>query len=270
MATSEMNGIPGLGFGTGPLGLGVGQEQIAAALQAGFRHIDTAQGYRTEPAVGAAIRESGLADVFVTTKVADTKLAREDFRPSVEASREALGVEAIDLLLIHWPSKDAVPMATYMEELARVRQDGLARMVGVSNFPIALVDQAIDVVGEGVIASNQVELHPFLQQPRLVEHCKSRGVVVTAYLPLARGRVSDDPVLRRIAEAHGVTPSQVTLAWLRQTGIVAIPSSKSPGHMAENIASEEVTLTDADLAEIAGLDRGERIIDPEKAPAWDR
>lgn len=264
--------LPPMGLGTwgrtGPDGVAA----IGAALSIGYRHIDTAQSYDTEANVAAALAESGLARdaVFVTTKVATGNLAHDRFLPSLRRSLDTLRVDRVDLTLIHWPSPgDAVPFASYVEDLARAKADGLTRHIGVSNFTIAHLERAEALIGAGAIVNNQVEAHPFLQNRRLRAWCAAHGVAVTAYVPLAKGRVADDPVLRDIAARHGATPSQVALAWEIARGLAVIPASGSPARLTENFAATALTLADSDLARIDALDRGERIIAPGNGPAWD-
>jgi 2,5-diketo-D-gluconate reductase B len=272
MTDSAINGIPKLGLGTfgrtGPEGL----DALLAALEVGYRHIDTAQSYDTEANVGEAVRRSGLGrhEVFITTKVADTNFEERDFLPSVERSLETLGMQQVDLLLIHWPShRDAVPFESYMTALAEARGRGWTRLIGVSNFPIADLKRAEGVLGAGQIATNQVEIHPYLQIPKLRDFARAAGVPLTAYMPLAKGRVGDDATLARIAERHGVTAAAVALAFLMGEGHIAIPASSNRGRLEDNFAAGRVTLDESEMAEIRALDRGERMIDPEKAPAWD-
>lgn len=264
--------IPQLGLGTygrtGPEGL----DALLAAIEIGYRHFDTAQSYGTEANVGEAIRRSGLPRdaFFVTTKVADTNLARRDFMPSVERSLGTLGVDAIDLLLVHWPSeKDRIPLEDYVLALAEARDRGHARLIGVSNFPIALLERTAALIGGAAIATNQVELHPYLQAPKLAGFAARQGIVLTAYQPLAKGEVARDPVLARIGEAHGVTPAAVALAFLMAEGHAVIPASGSPANLRANFAARGVSLAAAEIDAIRRLDRGHRRIDPAKAPRWD-
>lgn len=263
--------IPPIGFGTSLLGNRT-YEAILVALAVGYRHIDTAQTYDTEALIGKALRESGRRreDVFITTKIADKNLAEGIFRPSLENSLAALGTDYVDLLLIHWPShRDAVPMADYMGALVDARERGAARMIGVSNFPIAWLERAIAIVGPGQIVNNQVELHPYLQNRKLRDFCEKNAISVTAYMPLGKGKVLADPVIGEIAAAHRTTPAIVTLAWLLQLGIIVIPASADRRHIEANLGAGDLSLSDAEMAAMAALDRGERMIDPPKAPAWD-
>jgi len=266
------NNIPAMGLGTWGRTGQEGLAAISAALEIGYRHIDTAQTYDTEGNVGEALRRSGLprADVFITTKVARVKLARTDFLPSLRKSLETIGVDRVDLALIHWPSADpSLRPESYIEDLGEAKRLGLTRLIGVSNFPNELLDRAVSLLGAGEIATNQVEMHPFLQNRKVLERCRKHGVAVTAYMPIARGRVFGDPTIRRIAAAHGASENQVALAWLMQQGVIVIPASGKREHLASNFAATKITLSEGEMTEISRLDRGERIIDPADAPKWD-
>jgi 2,5-diketo-D-gluconate reductase B len=265
-------GIPQLGLGTWLRDGEDGVRAIVTGLELGYRHLDTAQTYGTEGHMGRAIRASGVPrdDVFVTTKVGDSNLARKDFLPSLERSLARMEVGVVDLTLIHWPSQgDAVPFASYIDDLAEAKGRGMTRMIGVSNFPCALVEKAVARVGPGELVTNQVELHPYLQNRAVRSCCRRHGIVVTAYMPLAGGRVAGDPLLKRIAARHGVSAPAIALAWLTQRGMVAIPASGRREHMAANLRALDVTLEDDELVSIDGLDRGERLINPAKSPEWD-
>lgn len=267
-----MTSIPILGLGTFGRTGEAGLAALLAAIEIGYRHIDTAQTYGTEENVGEAIRRSGIArdEFFVTTKVADTNLARDKFLPSVEASLSTLGLDQVDLLLIHWPSfGGVVPFEDYMTALAEARQRGLAKQIGVSNFTIALTDRAITLLGKDTLATNQVEIHPFLQTPRLCAHAKSVGLTLTAYQPLAKGAVSRDPLLIAIGARHGVAPSAVALAFLIAEGHVVIPASGQAANLQANFAATDVRLSPDEIAAIRGLEKGMRVINPPKSPAWD-
>lgn len=264
--------IPRMGLGTWLRTGEDGFRAIMDGIEIGYRHLDTAQSYGTEENVGRAVRESGLPrdDLFVVTKVADTNLSHERFLPSLRRSLDTLRLDRIDLTLIHWPShRDAVPFADYMTALAEAKSMGLTRLIGVSNFTIPLIERSVALLGPGEIVTNQVELHPYLQSRRLAAACRQHGVTVTAYMPLAKGRVIDDPVLTRIGAAHGVSAATATLAWLMRKGMIVIPASHRRGHMAANFAATTLRLSDADMAAIDALDRNDRMIDPAKAPEWD-
>jgi 2,5-diketo-D-gluconate reductase B len=264
--------IPPLGLGTWERTGRQGLEAILIAIEIGYRHLDTAQTYDNEHLIGQAIERSGVPrrDFFITTKVADTRLARRDFGPSLRASLDRLRVDRVDLTLIHWPAyRDAVPLEEYVSELLRARDDGLTTLVGVSNFPCALVRRTVAIAGPGTIATNQIEMHPFLQNRAVSECCAAHGIPVTAYLPVARGLVSKDPVLRRIARDHGVEPPAVSLAWLLQKGAIAIPASGRREHLEANWRAAALRLSPDEMTAIDALDRGQRFVDPEKSPAWD-
>jgi 2,5-diketo-D-gluconate reductase B len=264
--------IPQLGLGTFGRTGDAGVEAMLKAIEIGYRHIDTAQTYDTEREVGEAMRRSGLprGDFFVTTKVADTRLDKAGFMPSVERSLEEIGVDQVDLLLIHWPSYgDQVPFEEYMLELAEAKARGHARLIGVSNYPVALLERTRALLGDDAIATNQVEIHPYLQAPKLCGHARSIGLALTAYQPLAKGELRDDPVLNRIGEHHGVTAAAVALAFLMQEGHIVIPASSSEANLCGNFAAKDVRLSEAEMAEIRTLDRGYRRIDPVKSPRWD-
>ena len=264
--------IPSHGLGTyGRIGQ-AGIEAMLKAIEVGYRHLDTAQTYNTEAAVGEAVRRSGLprADFFVTTKIAETNLSRAAFMPSLEKSLDAIGLGPVDLLLIHWPSKNnAVPLAHYLDDLARAQQLGHARLIGVSNFTIDLLEQTARQLGKNTIATNQVEIHPYFQSPKLCSHAKKTGLTLTAYQPLAQGRVSSDPVLIKIAQRLGANPSAVALAFLMAEGHIVIPASSSEVHLRANFAANAVRLLPDDMAAIRKLERGLRLINPGIAPRWD-
>jgi 2,5-diketo-D-gluconate reductase B len=264
--------IPQLGLGTFGRTRDAGTEAILKAIEIGYRHLDTAQTYDTERQVGDAMRRSGLprSDFFVTTKVSDARLDKGQFMPSVEQSLGAIGVDQVDLLLIHWPSHgDAVPFDDYMLDLGEAKARGHARLIGVSNFPIALLERTRALLGEGAIATNQVEIHPYLQAPKLCGWAHEHGLTLTAYQPLCKGELSDDPVLARIGDKHGVAAAAVALAFLMQQGQVVIPASSSERHLRENFAARDVTLDESEMRDIRSLDRFYRRIDPAKAPLWD-
>lgn len=272
MTIKALNGIPQLGLGTfgrtGPEGL----EALLAAIEVGYRHIDTAQSYGTEENVGKAVRRCGLPreEIFVTTKVADTNLKKADFMPSVEKSLETLGLSSVDLLLIHWPSQhDAVPFEEYMLPLAEAKEKGYASRIGVSNYPVADLKRAAALLGPDAIATNQVEIHPYMQAPKLAAYAREVGLPLTAYQPLAKGRVSSDPTLTAVGERHGVTAAAAALAFLMGEGHIVIPASSDRGRLAANFAAAGVNLSQEDAAAIRALHKGTRFIDPAKSPAWD-
>ncbi|MEM9788517.1 MAG: aldo/keto reductase, partial [Pseudomonadota bacterium] len=191
-------------------------------------------------------------------------------RPHVEASLDKLGVGPVDLLLLHYPSiNDEYEIVDYMAQFAEVYDAGLCRNIGVSNFTKSYIDQALLLLGDRKLLTNQVELHVFLHNTPIVNHCAARGIGMTAYSPLARGAVADDPALARIGAQVGGTASQVALAWLLAKGHVVIPSSGTPARIAENLAARELVLSDAQIAEIDQLDRDMRLVNGPWCPVWD-
>lgn len=266
-----VNGIPQIGFGTyGRLGED-GIAAIVAALDMGYRHLDTAQDYGTEVSVGQAAKLSGVPrpELFVTTKVSRANLHSSRFIPSVRESLDTLQLEQVDLLLIHWPvPEEQVPFESYIEALGEALAAGYTRLVGVSNFNIAMIDRAEAMLGQGTIATNQVEVHPFLQNRTLRAHCAAKSIVTTAYMPLAKGKVSEDPTIKSIAYAHACEPAQVSLAFLIAEGLIVIPASGNAGRMKENLAALELRLTPDEITLIRGCERGGRMIQP-KLEWWD-
>jgi diketogulonate reductase-like aldo/keto reductase len=247
--------IPTLGFGTSPMVSGVSPDTVIAALKAGYRHIDTGRKYGTEGAVGDAIRASGVArkDIFLTTKVSHENLRTDDFAKSVDESLAALKVDYIDLLLIHWPNPN-ISLSETMPALAKAKRQGLTRHIGVANFNIALLDQAIGLCPEP-LAAVQAEYHPYLDQSKFLAAVRQRGLGFIAYCPLGRGRLFNDPVLAEIAEARGRSIAQVALRWLLQQNVAAIPGSSNPQRIADNIDVFNFTLSDVEMKRISALKR---------------
>ncbi len=268
----EIASIPALGFGTYGRRAQEGQAAIETALETGYRHLDTAQTYNTEAECGRALKVSGLTrdEVFVTTKITPENFGPDRLIPSLETSLTNLALDTVDLTLIHWPSPHGeVALATYLEQLAEAQSAGLTRLIGVSNFTIALIDQAISILGPDRLTTNQVELHPYLQNRRLAAHCAAKNIAVTAYRPIYGGGVNDDATIRGLAEKHAATPAQITLAFLRQLGHIAIPTSGKPRRIRENFASLTIALDPADMEAMRALDRGQRHINPTWGPDWD-
>ena len=265
-----MTGIPPIGLGTSRMDTPEGGAAMIKALELGYRHIDTAQNYGTEPRVGEAIRAAGVPrnEIFVTTKVGDHRLDHDDFLHSVPESLNRLGLEQVDLLLVHWPN-DAFPFEGYITALRESRERGWTRLIGVSNFTIAQLEAARKILGDGVLATNQVELHPFLQQPRLRDYARSVDLPLTAYQPIAKSTVLSDLTLERIGKAHGVPATSISLAFLIAEGHIAIPASTKEEHLRQNLLAADVQLTAEEIGTIRKLDRGGRRINPGKAPKWD-
>jgi diketogulonate reductase-like aldo/keto reductase len=270
----EANGaqIPAIGLGTFLLQGETATKAVVAALESGYRHIDTADMYGNEREVGAGLRAGGIPreDVFVTTKVWWENLEGGALLRSAEASLEKLGLDQVDLLLIHWP-KPGGRVEDWIHDLCRAKREGLARHIGVSNFTTALLDRAVAAADEPLVA-NQVEYHPYLDQAKLRAACHRHGIALTAYCPLGRAGVLQEPVLRAIAQRHGKTVSQVVLRWhVQQPGTIAIPKSGTPKHIAENIDIMDFELSPDEMAQISALSRPDgRVVDPGFAPRWDQ
>lgn len=263
--------IPAIGFGTWPMLGAECVDAVSAALEAGYRHVDTAAGYENEREVGEAIRRSGLPrdDIFVTTKIKPWDLAEGDMQRAAAASLKELGLDYVDLILIHWPSR-SLPAADTIRSLNDVKRCGIARHIGVSNFTTKLLDEAWAATEEP-IAVIQCEFHPYLSQDKVIAACRARGMAFTAYSPIGQGDVLSDPVVGEIAARLERTPAQVVLRWLIQQGVVAIPKSASPDRIRENLAVFDFALAPKDMAAIAALARpdGRLVRDPDLAPAWD-
>jgi len=263
--------IPAIGFGTSQLGDCT--DVVALALKLGYRHIDTAWKYGSEEGVGRGIKTSGVprSEIFLTTKVSHEYLRADDFARSVDESLKRLQVDYVDMLHVHWPSPEKVPLKETMGALAKAKRTGLARHIGVANFNIALLDEAISVCPEP-LATLQAEYHPYLDQTRVLDYCRRHRLVFTAYCPLARGRLFQDPVLTDIAQTRGRTVAQVALRWLMQQGnVAAIPRSDNPKHIEESLHVFDFELSAEDMARISALKRPDgRIANPQgRAPEWD-
>ncbi|HEX2256003.1 MAG TPA: aldo/keto reductase [Afifellaceae bacterium] len=273
MLTVTANGaeIPAIGLGTWRLTGEACIRSVHAALAAGCRHIDTASMYGNEAEVGEAIRGQPVprADIFVTTKVWYSDAADGRLQRSAENSLKRLGLDCIDLLLIHWPNT-SLPVEAQVRALCDARRRGLARHIGVSNFPVRELEAAI-AAADAPLVANQVEYHPYLDQSAVLSACRRHGLALVAYLPLAEGKVAHDPVLQDIARAKGRDAAQVALRWLvQQPGVAAIPGSSNPQHLRANMALEDFELTPEEMARIGTLARPDgRLLDPGWAPQWD-
>ncbi|ELZ92687.1 aldo/keto reductase [Haloferax sulfurifontis] len=239
---------------------------VQTALEMGYRHIDTAQAYGNESEVGAGIAAADVDrdDVFLATKVWIDELSYDDVIESTEVSLEKLGVDYVDLLYVHWPSReyDAEETLAAFDELV---DRGLTERVGISNFEPEQVREAVELSESGIFA-NQIEMHPLLQQEELREVCAEEDIEIVAYSPLARGAVFDVDVLSDIAEKHDASEAQVSLAWLREKGVTAIPKATSEGHIRDNWESLALELDDEDVAAIDAIDVEDRRVDPGFAP----
>jgi diketogulonate reductase-like aldo/keto reductase len=263
--------IPTLGLGTMRMKEDTCVRIVAEALRLGYRHLDTAERYENETWVGEGLRASGVKrdDVFVTTKVYGPNLAAADFERAVEASLQRLKLPSVDLLLIHWPNPQ-VPLAETLGALAKAKRGGLTKHIGVANFTTALLDEAVKLSSEPLV-TNQIEVHPFLDQSKVLAKSRAHGLAVTAYCPIARGKVPGNPVLERIGKKHGKTAAEVALRWLVQQGIIVIPGTSKPERLKENMAIFDFQLSDAEMAEIGALKRPDgRVVNPPHAPKWDQ
>ncbi|MDH1660224.1 2,5-didehydrogluconate reductase DkgB [Stenotrophomonas sp. GD03777] len=265
--------VPSFGVGTFRLSGQTVIDSVRNALDVGYRAVDTAQIYGNEAEVGQAIAESGVPrdQLFLTTKIWVDNYAADKLIPSLRDSLAKLRTGYVDLLLIHWPAPgNGVELREYMTALAEAKTLGLTRQIGVSNFNIELTRQAIEVVGTGEIATNQIELSPYLQNPALTAFLQEQGIAVTSYMTLAYGKVLKDPVLAGIADKHQATVAQVALAWALQRGYSVIPSSTKRENLASNLLAQDLHLDADDMAAIAALDRNGREVDPPGlAPDWD-
>jgi diketogulonate reductase-like aldo/keto reductase len=263
--------MPAIGYGTMELPEH-GPELVAYALKTGNRLIDTARKYGTEEKVGEGIRLSGVPrkDIWVTTKVTELDAREADFLRSAETSLKAMKLDYVDLLLVHWPQPN-VPFAETLGALAKAKRTGLTRHVGVSNFTVAMLDEAVRVCPEPLI-TNQVEYHAYLPQDRMLAALKKYGMILTAYCPMARGKLLNEPVVAEIAKAHGKTIGQVCLRWLiQQPMVAAVPRPLEEAHLDEDLDVFDWSLTGDEMRRISALrSRHVRIADPpERAPKWD-
>ena len=261
--------IPIVGLGTWALRGRDCARLVEQAIRIGYRHIDTAQMYENERAVGEGVHASGRrAEVVVTTKVQPTHLAPHDLERSVKESLAHLRLDVIDLLLIHWPNP-RVPLSETLGAMAKMKREGYARQIGVSNFTVALLDEANRVSPEPLIC-NQIECHPYLDQSKVIAACKKHGMAVVAYSPIARGSARGDAVLERIGKAHGKSAAQVCLRFLVQQGIAVIPRTSKVERLEENIALFDFSLSDVEMHTIGKLaGRNGRIVDWSWSPNWD-
>jgi diketogulonate reductase-like aldo/keto reductase len=252
--------IPIMGFGTYPMKGDECQRAVEAALELGYRHLDTADNYGNQEPVGAAIKASGIArgELFVTTKVPRERLRFDDVIRTCENSLRELRTDYLDLYLVHWPNND-IPMEETFRAMARLLDDGRIRAFGVSNFTASRLERAL-ALEIAPIAMNQVEYHPLLNQTDLHQFCEANGVAITAYSPLAQGKIADEPAVREVARRVGRAPGQVTLRWLYQRGIVAIPKASSREHIRENLEVLDFELPPEEFRAMDTIDRWVRLI----------
>ncbi len=269
MITEHGLQMPKLGLGTFRMKGPECAEAVMGALARGYRHIDTAMMYGNEDAVGEALELTSIqrADIHLTTKVWWDQLAPDAMQKSIERSLGLLKTDYVDLFMIHWPAAD-MDLAASLTKLVQIKEQGLARHIGVCNFPLGLLRRAVEEI-QAPIEVHQFEYHVLLDQTKLVNYTRSKGIVVTAYCPLAQGRLADHPTLAAIAAKHGVTSAQVALKWLlEQDGVAAIPKASRAESQNANLAAQNVTLDDADRAVIAALPKDQRFVSPPFAPDW--
>ena len=268
----EANGasVPAIGLGTWELRGRTCARLVEQALRLGYRHIDTAQVYENEREVGEGLRASRVRrdDAFVTTKIWTTHFGPNDLERSTKESLTKLRLFEVDLLLLHWPNPQ-VPLSETMGALAHVKKLGMARHIGVSNFTVALIDEAVAACPEPLVC-DQVEYHPYLDQTKVKDACARHGMAVVAYSPVAKGRIRGDETLTRIGQAHGKTVAQICLRWLVQQNVAAIPRTSKIERLSENIDIFDFALSAQEMADISALGRaGTRLTDFGFAPNWD-
>ncbi|WP_128255459.1 aldo/keto reductase [Falsirhodobacter deserti] len=271
--TANGASIPALGFGTFRMDEGEVAAVLPEALRLGFRHVDTAQIYGNEAAVGQAIKDSGVArnEVFLTTKVWVDKFAADAFLPSVEESLKKLGTDHVDLLLLHWPGGSDTPREVQIEQLNKARDAGMTRHIGISNYSSAQMREAARL-SAAPIATNQVEYHPWLSQKAVLDAARELGMSLTAYYAMADGKSATDPTLAEIGARHGKTAAQVALRWqVQQPGVITLSKTAKVERLAENLAIFDFELTEEEMQAIHGMARPDgRIVSPQNlAPAWD-
>lgn len=257
--------IPSIGLGTWQMEGDECANAVENALEMGYRHIDTARIYGNEEAVGRGLERADVSreEVFLTTKVWRDSLTREDALDEARGCLDRLGVDYVDLLLVHWPN-DTVPIEETLGAFEQLRDEGLTRHIGVSNFTPGLLDEARSVAD---IVLNQVEMHPYFRQEEMVSYCQEHDLALTAYSPLARGRVTDDPVLQEIGDRHDRTAAQVALRWLiQQENVAAIPKAAPADLQRENLAAMGFELDREEMGEIGSLEQRAKLVDPGFAP----
>lgn len=270
MAEKRVNGILQMGYGTWNRDGDEAYNGVLWALEAGCRHIDTAQGYNNEELVGKAIKDSGIPrdEIHITTKVAPENF--DDVRGSIEVSLEKLGLGPVDLLLLHWPSIGGKErQEDYVGEFGQAFDDGMAKSIGLSNFTIPLITEAIKVLGNRKVVTNQCEIHVFMQNRPIVDHCKSIGIPMTAYSPLARGAVVGDELLGKIGKAHDAAGEQIALAFLMAEGHIVIPSSGKKERIITNFEARNIELSTDEVAQLRTLEKGLRLVNGAWCPEWD-
>jgi len=249
--------LPIVGFGTWDLDDADVHDALPVALDAGYTHVDTAEGYRNEAAIGDVIADYDRSDLFLTSKVLPSNLHYESLLGALEDSLDRLGVDALDLYLVHWPNP-AISIRETLQALERAYENGLVRNVGVSNFSVYQLHFARRI-SEVPIAANQIEFHPWYVRSELLDYCHAHDIVVEAAAPLARAAILDDPVVVEIAEAHDVTPAQAVLRWAVEKDVVVLPKSTNPAHIRTNLDLFDWALDPEAVDRLDGLDRGENV-----------
>jgi 2,5-diketo-D-gluconate reductase B len=262
--------LPRLGLGTFRMQGDVCRAAVESALGLGYRHIDTAEMYGNEDAIGAAIAASGVArgDLHVTTKVWHENLAPDAIRSAFDASLKKLRLDHVDLYLVHWPSK-SMNLPAIFETLFKLKEEGRTRAIGVANFNVALLKTVVEEI-RAPIACNQIEYHVMLDQTKVRQYLAAKSIPLVAYCPLAQGKVSSDETLAAIGRKHGASAAQVALKWLLdRDGVAAIPKASRRESQQANLDALKLTLDDADSKAIAALPKDKRCVNPGFAPAWD-
>jgi diketogulonate reductase-like aldo/keto reductase len=262
--------IPTIGLGTMTLKDDVCVQAVKTALQLGYRHLDTAAFYGNEKENGEGLRQSGIKreDVFITTKVRQENLMPDDFQRSLDQSLANLQLPYVDLLLIHWNNAN-VPFKLSVGALCKAKKDGKTKHIGVANFTTTMLDEAWAVTTEPLVC-NQIEMHPFLNQDKVLAASKKHGMAVVAYCPIARGKIPGAEALERIGKAHNKSSAQVSLRYLVQMGAIPIPRTATPDHLKQNLDVFDFTLSDAEMAELKKLNATNmRVVNPPHAPKWD-
>ena len=264
--------IPAIGLGTWELRGDTCRDIVETALECGYRHIDTAQMYQNEREVGEGIRASGVPreQIFLTTKIWPDCHGADKFARAVDERLELLDCGPVDLLLLHWPSR-TVPLKETITALNKARDAGLTRHIGISNFTVAQVTEATALSGHPLLC-NQIEYHPLINQDKVMAACRAAGLAITAYCPIARNKVADEPVMQQIAGNHGVSPAEIALAWLVSQGdVMAIPRTTSHDRLKSNLAAADIQLSQEERAQVSTLkDRHLRLVPAAGiAPDWD-
>lgn len=269
---NNIKGMPLLGAGTFRLKDGNGYTSTLTSLEEGYRHIDTAQIYGNEKEIGKAIIDSKIDrnEIFLTTKIWIDNYPKDKLESSFLQSLKDLQVDYVDLILLHWPIKDSHPtLSECLLTLKSFKDKGLAKNIGVSNFNTRLLKQAIEVLGKDQIFTNQIEVHPYLTNDLVIKFCKENNIIVTCYMPFAYGDALKDSTIQQIAKDNDISPAQTVLAWIRQNGHAAIPSSTKRDNIKSNILSLDINLTEDEIKKINSLNKNHRICDPDFVPEWD-